>query len=275
MAAKGLMIKHVHYHLIAVSVSTVLSLVVLPAMAQKPPVYKGGVNMNQELLKPKPGPGLNRNVLPPNGDTFGNDGPPDVELQQNVETMPVQRPRPQAQPQLPQRNFGGQIEDLDDVLDGLIPQSAPMHGNVQQQQQIPSNMQDGPDMVVAWDMWHRRVAEEVYIRFKNLATTAFPDSEPLGCSITYSVTRDGQITNIKIVSKSTSDLFDKMVFQVVKSMNGNPCLQFPAGSRRQLVDKGGNFEHNFGPGRGFKYLTDDKEKITGPPQIQRTRPPGK
>ncbi len=243
-------------------------LLVSPAMAQQQPqqkkVYKGGVN--QTDVRNQNTPSLTRmDIRDSNSDPFGNDGVPDGtmgDFDPPAEMFQQAPPRRMPPPPPKQQNFGGPQDSLEDVLDGLemetpaAPpmklqnQGKPLQGNLKQQ--------DSPAMDIAWNEWHRRVAEAVYVRFNNMAKMAFPQSRPLACNITYTVTRDGQIINCRTLQGSGDKVFDNMVLQVVASLNGSPLLQYPQGSRRQQVEKLAGFEHNFGDPRGFKYQFDNE-----------------
>ncbi len=257
--------------LFIVSLFTSVSItVVSPVMAQQNKVYRGSVN--QTDVRNKTGPSLNRNDLRDSGgDPFGNDGVPDQVQPDSFEPPPdAFQPEKRRTPPPPpsNRNFGGGVqENLEDLLDGLqpeqaLPQNPPFNARVNQQQPTQNLKQDSAELDIAWNQWHERVAKNVYVRFNNMALIAFPHSRPLSCKITYTVTRDGRIINARILESSQDAVFDKMVIGVVSSLNGNPILQFPQGSRRQQVEKLCGFEHNFGQGLGFKYQLD-KERVKG------------
>lgn len=116
-------------------------------------------------------------------------------------------------------------------------------------------------MKLAWDMWHKRVAEAIYIKYNRLATVAFKRSRPMAAQVAYTVTRNGQITNVRLVQRSPNLIYNTMIFGVLKSMNGNPILTFPQGSRRMTVDKTGTFYCNYINNSGYKYTTGDTETI--------------
>ncbi|MBX9688842.1 MAG: hypothetical protein K2X27_19190 [Candidatus Obscuribacterales bacterium] len=159
------------------------------------------------------------------------------------------------QPQQPRFNpFDGEGEPMPN----LPPPAAPM-----QQQTRGQDPDSSPEMQLAWDMWHKRVAEAIYTRFNFLAKLGFRHSPPLLCQVAYVVTRDGHIQNIQVQQKSTNVLFNVIVFQTVKSLDGDiNLLQYPPGSRRQFVPKVGTFTQNYG-GDGFKYTVGDKETLQG------------
>lgn len=137
----------------------------------------------------------------------------------------------------------------------------------QAEQQMPPpmmNPQDpdqSPEMQLAWDMWHKRVAQSIFERFNFFAKAAFRRSPPLMAKVSYTVTRDGHIINMNMPQKSTNVLFNVLVFQSIKSLDGDlSILQFPEGSRRMYVPKVGNFTQNYGA-EGFRYTVGDRERI--------------
>jgi hypothetical protein len=118
-----------------------------------------------------------------------------------------------------------------------------------------------PELQLAWDMWHKRVAEAIYVRYNFFARAAFQRSQPLLCQVSYVVTRDGHIQALDMKQKSNNVLYNVLVFQAIKSLDGDVnLLQFPPGSRRQFVPKYGTFAQNYGA-NGFKYTTGDQETL--------------
>lgn len=109
------------------------------------------------------------------------------------------------------------------------------------EQQDPDNT---PELKEAWNLWHKRVAEAVYVRFDGVADRAFSFPQPLACAVTYTVTREKQITDIRLTRKSNNAVFDSVVMMALKSMNGSPLLEFPAGSKRLSVEKTATFNKN-------------------------------
>jgi len=120
-----------------------------------------------------------------------------------------------------------------------------------------------PEMQLAWDAWHKRVAAAIYEKFNAMAQVAFKYSHPIACYVTYTVTREGQVINVQLQQKSPNVAFNAMVILVINSMSGQTeTLAFPPGSRRRTVNKAGMFTQNYGV-QGFKYTTGDKETIRG------------
>lgn len=153
-------------------------------------------------------------------------------------------------------------------------QGVPSHGNfynpppaaVLGQQGVlpPMNRQDpemSEHMQLQWDLWHKRVAEAIFVKFDSRAQVQFAASKPLACEASYTVTANGQIRDIRLLRKSDSFAYNAMLLQVLQEMNGNPILQFPPGTQRQMVAKTGTFSRNCGV-NGFKHTTNDRETIS-------------
>ncbi|HEY9793368.1 MAG TPA: hypothetical protein V6D22_23405 [Candidatus Obscuribacterales bacterium] len=126
----------------------------------------------------------------------------------------------------------------------------------------PNDPDSWPDMKLAWDAWHRRVAATIFDRFNFFAKAAFKHSAPLLAGLSYQVTRDGHIINMNMSQKSPNILFNVLVYQSVKSLEGDmSILAFPQGSRRMVVPKYGTFTQNYRGQDGFKYQTNDQETV--------------
>lgn len=124
---------------------------------------------------------------------------------------------------------------------------------------------DDPDqsteMQLAWDSWHRRVAEAIFARFNVIAKSAFKFSPPLQCRVNYVVTSTGQIGNVQMEQKSSNLFFNMLVLTVLKSVHGDAMLlKFPDGSRRTVVSKQGVFLQNYGR-EGFRHTVGDAEVL--------------
>ena len=118
-----------------------------------------------------------------------------------------------------------------------------------------------PEMRLAWDQWHKRVAEAIYERFNAMAQLAFRYSRPIAAYVTYTVTRDGRVVNVQLQQKSPNIAFNTMLLLVVNSISGQKeLLAFPQGSRRMSVEKAGMFTQNYGQ-QGFKFTTGDSETL--------------
>lgn len=167
--------------------------------------------------------------------------------------------------QQPPFNLQTQTNGPDRYQMPLPPQQDQMPQQVQQQAPPRVNPNDpdsgNPALQLAWDAWHKRVAEAIYIRYNFFAKAAFSHSQPLLCQVSYVVTRDGHIQALDMKQKSSNVLYNVLVFQAIKSLDGDiNLLQFPPGSRRQFVPKYGTFAQNYGA-NGFKYTTNDTERL--------------
>jgi hypothetical protein len=121
--------------------------------------------------------------------------------------------------------------------------------------------QESPELQIAWDAWHQRIGQAVFARFNNMSKAAFKYSEPLACKVSYTVTREGHLKDIKILDPSPNPMFNVLVTTAIKSINGDlELLQFPEGTRRTEVEKIGTFTQNYGV-EGFRYTTGDKETV--------------
>lgn len=213
--------------------------------------------------------GLSRSdISDPYKDPFSEGEQDEVSAPSNMYQMDSPTP---AQPPPPLQ--GNLREQSKRPLQSMQPRGNPFEGENEpmpvmqqpppqmQQQMQPQDPDSSPEMQVAWDLWHKRVASAIYTRFNFLAKLAFRHSPPLLCQVSYVVSRDGQIQNIQVQQKSTNVLFNVIVFQTVKSLNGDiNLLQFPPGSRRMFVPKLGTFTQNYG-GDGFKYTVGDRETL--------------
>ncbi len=120
-----------------------------------------------------------------------------------------------------------------------------------------------PEMQLAWDIWHQRVAQAIYQKWNFFASAAFKYSPPLAARAIYTVTRDGRITDVRLLQRSPNIMFNALILQSIKSMSGDlALLQFPSGSHRTTFYQTATFTQNVGP-VGFRYTTGDRETISG------------
>jgi len=159
------------------------------------------------------------------------------------------------------------VPGLDETAIAAQTPTAPFNLSAQDQDasaQIDKNdIDNSPALQLAWDQWHKRVAEAIYEKFNSMAQLAFRFSSPLSCYVTYTVTSDGRVVNAKLEQKSPNVAFNALVLMVVSSMSGQTdTLAFPQGSQRVFVNKAGMFTQNYGV-QGFRYTTGDKETVPG------------
>jgi hypothetical protein len=254
------------------------ALLALPANAE---LLKGVVNQADQL-----GPGGNgmtldrRDIKKMGGDPFGGGNAPQSSAADQVFDpgsfqVPISAP-PQGPPQRQPLSGNAQNQGQPD-FQGQFGQGMPgqeqgppqqMHnlnantGGPPPQQFNPNDPDSSPELQIAWNEWHRRVAAAVYQAYSSLANTAFYRSPPMAAAAAYVVTRDGHIANSHLTQKCGNPIYNAIVLTSINSLNGNMAvLQFPQGSRRMTVDKSATFTQNYGPQQGFKYQMGDQETI--------------
>ncbi len=253
----------------SLSLCSTVSFIALPGSAD---VLKGSVTEQGHLPDPKPG--LSRRDIDKDADPFA--GPGEAEEAIDAPPSAFKAPPTRKPPKKPfnlqaedQGNFQGQqqtpmVAPNNMPIDGApddIPEQVPQKPLQAMQNYNPNDPDSSPDMQLAWDAWHKRVAATIFERFNFFARAAFRHSPPLLSNLGYVVTRDGHITNLQMSQKSNNVLFNVLVYQSVKSLEGDlSVLQFPQGSRRQFVQKWGTFTQNYG-NEGFRYTIGDKETI--------------
>jgi hypothetical protein len=241
----------------------------LPVQAE---VLKGSATMSTTKT-----PSLNRgDIKPNNNDPFsGTDDDGELlEVPKNVRQEPVRAPivkkpfnlnaQQQGNPYNPQHaapvqapvEMGGEGDPMPAAAQQPAMPPPPAFN--------PNDPDTSPDMQLAWDLWHKRVAQSIFERFNFFAKAAFRNSPPLMAKLTYTVTRDGHIMNLNMPQKANNVLFNVLVHQSVKSLEGDmSILAFPEGSRRMWVPKSGTFTQNYGGGEGFRYTVGDRETVQG------------
>lgn len=228
------------------------------ALAQNKPL-KGTARLD-DIYKQQ-GPSLNRQDIDNAGDPFGSesdsfDAP---EASFASQTPMPDNPTPY---NLNVSQGGGQPLQSMQPTQGTPGMQHQQPINVVPPQQVAmKDPESVGQMKLAWDQWHKRVAESIYVKYNGLARVAFKRSRPLAARVAYTVSRNGQITNVRLIQRSPNLIFNTMIFGVLKSMNGNPILAFPQGSQRMSVEKTGTFLWNYNNVQGFKYTTNDRETI--------------
>jgi hypothetical protein len=260
----------------ALSILVLLSTLSIPAPALAQQYLRGTVRQEDYLPSGKT-PSLKRDDIKSGKDAFSSDstGQPVNEIEPPAgafEVPTMQTPPPPQQRNFPlQANMTG-IPDFDGAQEQAVPDQPPLiipqqgQPAMQPPQGMPPNLKrqdpdSAPELQLAWDLWHKRVAEAVFVRFNAMAQLAFRYSRPLAAYVTYTVTRDGRIVNAQIQQKSPNIAFNTMILLVVNSLSGQrDLLTFPQGSKRMSVEKAGMFTQNYGQ-QGFKYVTGDRETL--------------
>lgn len=252
---------------------SMLSFGLMPANAQDRTFLHGSVNVNEQHGSPaKSMPSLER------GKNTADPFVPAAELFDAPEAMfDNQSMNIPAPPRSFQLNAG----ESGEIFQGMpgVPMEAPRapmqpnmaYPNMLQPPGLPVEPDNSEHMKLQWDLWHKRVAEAIYVRFDVCATRAFANSKPLACLASYTVTRDRRIVNVKLDRKSDSLTYNMMLLTVLNSMSGNPLLEFPPGTNRQCVFKSGTFSRNCGT-NGYKHTINDNETIRSSQPHMRMNP---
>jgi hypothetical protein len=214
--------------------------------AQAPGTILKGRAVEQGYLQPgrsSGGPTLTRADIDRLGDPFGGGSPPDPT--QMIEPPPAAPPS---------RGFG-----LGASTDDFVgkPPARPL------QPPKKADAEDTGIIKIAWDAWHKRVGTIIYQRWSYLSNAAFQISPPLNCRISYVVTREGNIEDVKVLAESPDEMYNALVVQAVQSISGDKALlQFPPGSRRVSVEKVADFCQNCDLTNTVRYATGDKETVS-------------
>jgi hypothetical protein len=230
---------------------------------------EGQINIDEHMQQSK-GASLTRSKKTV-GDPFNNGGAAPSAEMFDAPTGAFDSPNEMIPPPPPQP-FRLNVQDQSGDFGGQ--QGFPSKGNVFTpsppantipQGMLPAMNRQDPEMSeqmqLQWDLWHRRVAEAIFVKFDSVAQTQFAVSRPLACEASYTVTANGQIKDIRLLRKSDDMKYNMMLMMVLQQMNGNPILQFPPGTHRQFVCKTGTFSRNCGV-NGFKHTTNDRETIS-------------
>lgn len=136
----------------------------------------------------------------------------------------------------------------------------------------PAPLLESPDldksaqMQMRWDEWHKQLANTVYERFNAAATQLFKHSPAISCQISYMVASDGRIGNVRILQPSANPIFNTVLVNIIRSMQGNPVLAFPSGSHRKFVEKTGTFTWNHSLGVDCQ---PERPAHIGPPEVSK------
>ncbi len=95
-----------------------------------------------------------------------------------------------------------------------------------------------------WDKWHKKLAEELFIRINKRVEPAVKHHAKLHCIITWRVWRNGEIEILQLEGTENQS-FREIIAQEMKSLAGSPLLVFPKGfENRYFVEK--RSDYSFG-----------------------------
>jgi outer membrane biosynthesis protein TonB len=110
------------------------------------------------------------------------------------------------------------------------------------------------ELVLAWERWHKQLAQAVYSRWNRRAVAAGR------ATMRITVTRDHRIS-AEILSSKGGPVFNATLLDAVLSLNGNPGLNFPAKSERQKVSFEGDYIAGSNINPGYSWIKNDFEKV--------------
>jgi len=146
--------------------------------------------------------------------------------------LPAQDPfgsEPQEPPK-PQADEGSQVYD---------------EGSQAKKEFTANDPENSPEMKIAWDEWHKRVAGAIFAKYARLVNAAFYRSKPLSAVAAYTVTRNGRIMNARLTQPNVNPIYNAICLTAINSVDGNlEILRFPSESRRMTVDKASTFIQN-------------------------------
>ncbi|HEY9758286.1 MAG TPA: hypothetical protein V6C97_24180 [Oculatellaceae cyanobacterium] len=87
-----------------------------------------------------------------------------------------------------------------------------------------------------WNDWNKNIDDCLQRRFGE-NNGIFSHGPRLSAKVVYTVTKQGQVMNVHFADKSASERFNLCVENIVKSMAGEPFLQFPEGAKEEAVEK--------------------------------------
>lgn len=138
---------------------------------------------------------------------------------------------------------------------GRTDQSQPLQGAASGSNPMELNASNDPDasnqeLSIEWDRWRNNLMQAIQagtvakinvqndVHFVYDPRTQMMQSRyPNGTSTWYScnVLPNRRIINIRLTQSSRFPSYDQAVFQAINELQGNPILQYPYGSRRQIV----------------------------------------
>ncbi len=99
-------------------------------------------------------------------------------------------------------------------------------------------------LAATWDEWHKKIAEELYMRIYRQIEPLLRDDSRLHCVITYRIRRLGEIEVLKIEG-SENLVFRGIATRAVQELQNNPIIIFPecAGDAKSITKRS---EFSFG-----------------------------
>jgi hypothetical protein len=93
-----------------------------------------------------------------------------------------------------------------------------------------------------WDSWNRNIDQYLQSLFEK--EKIFSHGPRYRVTVAYAISQNGKVENVRFISKSESERFNQVVLQLVKSMTGRSLIQFPVGSKTEVVEKQTSFTNH-------------------------------
>lgn len=183
-----------------------------------------------------------------------------VQMEHNLgnESMRISRPV-----QTPQFNYSrgsmdsaqpplaGRAQDSGNPLKGLLNDSDFMKGKAG-----TANLDEDKsrEMVLAWERWHKQLSGAIYERWSDVARY------PGVATVKITVTKNHNIT-ANILNSTGTPAFNSGLLASIESLDGNPGLTFPSGSRRQVVTYQADYVAGRNINPGYTWVKNDYERV--------------
>ncbi len=105
---------------------------------------------------------------------------------------------------------------------------------------------------LAWDRWHKQLSRSLYERSRPRASGV--------CVFVVTVSREQHVT-VQILDSAGSSLVTENVVQTVMSLEGDPGLVFPFGSKRQIMHDSLFYTSGRSVSGGYDWVRDNVENV--------------
>jgi hypothetical protein len=176
----------------------------------------------------------------------------------NNESMRISRPaqtpmfnRSQGTMDSAQKPLAGRAQDSGNPLKGLLNDSDFMKGKPAA---ADLDEDKSREMVLAWERWHKQLSGAIYERWSDVARY------PGVATVKITVTKNNAIT-ASILNSTGTPAFNSGLLASIESLDGNPGLTFPSGSRRQIVTYQADYVAGRNINPGYTWVKNDYERV--------------
>ncbi len=184
-----------------------------------------------------------------------------VQMDHNVgDSMRISRPT-QAPPRFnsnrgsmdsAQPPLAGRAQDSGNPLRGILNDSdfmkgKPLTGNLDEEAQ-------SREMLLAWERWHKQLSGAIYERWSDVARYPGVATVKITVSKNHNISAD-------ILNSTGTPAFNSGLMASIQSLNGNPGLTFPSGSRRQVVTYQADYVAGRNVNPGYTWVKNDYERV--------------